>query len=189
MSPDDSMSTPQSPLPDPKINDDGSYELDWAAQELPIEVPEVDANDEIACILSVGEPDDPSEAWEYLDPVLNRLLGYGSSLEDIARCVRYGITVNLLEGKLEALSKAIELLKETPTTTHAPPINHPPQSVPSLLTVSQVHCSSPHLQLLLENSENEDDDIEYIGTLPSASTYKPSPPIDTFTWRLCGQFC
>jgi hypothetical protein len=105
--------------------------LDRAAQELPIEVPEADANDEIACILSVGDPDDPSEAWEYLNPMLNRLLGYGSSLEDIARRVRrgplgieglsqlihkfvvgYGITGDLLEGKLEALLKAIELLKK-----------------------------------------------------------------------------
>jgi hypothetical protein len=104
--------------------------LNHAAQELPIQVPEAEANDEIACILSVGDPDDPSEAWEYLDPVLNRLLGYGSSLEDIARhvwrgplgveglgqlickfVVRYGVTGDLLEGKLESLLKAMELLK------------------------------------------------------------------------------
>jgi hypothetical protein len=66
--------------------------LDRAVQELPIDVPEAEAHDEIACVLSVGDPDDPSEAWECLYPVLNRLLGFGSSLEDIAQHVRRGLS-------------------------------------------------------------------------------------------------
>jgi hypothetical protein len=105
--------------------------LDCAAQELPKNVPKAEAHDEIACVLSVGDPNDSSEAWEYLDPALNILLGYGSSLEDVAQCVRcrplgveglgrlicrfvvnHGVTGDLLEGKLGTLLKAIELLKE-----------------------------------------------------------------------------
>ena len=106
-------------------------QLDCATQALPKHVPEAEAHDEIACVLSVGDPDDPSEAWEYLDPALNRLLGYGSSVEDVAQRVRrgplgveglgrlirrfvvhHGITGSLLEGKLGILMSAIELLKE-----------------------------------------------------------------------------
>jgi hypothetical protein len=105
--------------------------LDHAAQELPLHVPEAEANDEIACILSVEDPNDPSEAWEYLDPALNRLLGYGSSVEDIIQrmqrgplgvaglsclicrfVVQYGIAGSLLEGKLNILFSAIDTLKE-----------------------------------------------------------------------------
>lgn len=104
--------------------------LDRAAQELPTHIPEAEPHDNIACVLSVGDPDDPSEAWEYLDPVLNNLLGYSSSVEDIAQqvwhgplgveglgrlihrfVVNYGITGDLLEGKLGKLLEAIELLK------------------------------------------------------------------------------
>ena len=104
--------------------------LDRAAHELPADIPEAEPQDDIACVLSVGDPDDPSEAWEYLDPVLNNLLGYSSSVEDVARRVRHGplgveglcrliyrfvvsysITGDLLEGKLGKLLDAIELLK------------------------------------------------------------------------------
>ena len=104
--------------------------LDRAAHKLPTHIPEAEPHDDIACALSVGDPDDPSEAWEYLDPVLNNLLGYSSSVEDVARRVRrgplgveglgrlihrfvvtYGITGDLLEGKLGKLLEAIELLK------------------------------------------------------------------------------
>jgi hypothetical protein len=103
--------------------------LDCAAQELPKHIPEAEPHDNIACVLSVGSPDDPREAWEYLDPVLNNLLGYSSSVEDVARRVRrgplgveglgwlihrfvvdYGITGDLLEGKIGKLLEAIELL-------------------------------------------------------------------------------
>ena len=104
--------------------------LDQAAHELPAHIPEAEPQDDMACVLSVGDPDDPSEAWEYLDPVLNNLLGYSSSVEDITRRVRrgplgveglcwlihrfvvnYKITGDLLEGKLGKLLDAIELLK------------------------------------------------------------------------------
>ncbi|KAI9430615.1 hypothetical protein H4582DRAFT_2063629 [Lactarius indigo] len=96
--------------------------LDSAAQELPIRIPEAEAHNEIARISSVGDPDGPSEAWEYLDPVLNRLLGFGSGVEDAAWRVRRGplgieglgrlihrfvlkrgVTGDLLEGKIGTL--------------------------------------------------------------------------------------
>ena len=104
--------------------------LDWAAHEMPAYIPEAEPQDDIACVLSVGDPNDPSEAWEYLDPMLNNLLGYSSSVEDVARrvwhgplgveglgqlihrfVVNYGITGDLLEGKLRKLLDVIELLK------------------------------------------------------------------------------
>ena len=58
--------------------------LDRAAHEMPAYIPKAEPQDDIACVLSVGDPDDPSEAWEYLDPVLNNLLGYSSRVKGVA---------------------------------------------------------------------------------------------------------
>lgn len=75
------------------------------------------------------EVDDPSEAWEMLDPLLNRLLGYGKTAEQLAKEVRRGpkgldgilsliqhfvttfdtITGRLLEGKISKLLEAIQI--------------------------------------------------------------------------------
>ncbi|KAF8263204.1 hypothetical protein EI94DRAFT_1773013 [Lactarius quietus] len=95
-----------------------------------MDVSEAEVHDKIACVLSVEDPDDSSEAWEYLDPALNRLLRYGSTVEDVAQCmqhgplgveglghlihrfvVKHGITGGLLEGKIGILLSAIEMLK------------------------------------------------------------------------------
>lgn len=76
------------------------------------------------------EVDDPSEAWEALDPVLNRLLGYGKTAEKLAEEVRRGpkgldgvleliqhfvatfdsVTGKLLEGKISKLLEAIQIV-------------------------------------------------------------------------------
>ncbi len=101
------------------------------AQELPSLIPEAEEHDDMARFVLAGGPEDPSEAWEHLDLGLNRLLGYGVDIEDIAQRVRrgplgvegltwyirsfvvdYGVAGALLEGKLERLSKAIELVKQ-----------------------------------------------------------------------------
>jgi hypothetical protein len=106
--------------------------VDHAAQELPSLIPEAKDVNDMVLIVFAGGPEDPSEAWEHLDRVLNRLLGYGIDIEDIAQRVRcgplgiegltqyirgfvvdYHITGVLLEGKLERLLKAIELLKQS----------------------------------------------------------------------------
>jgi hypothetical protein len=103
--------------------------IDRAAQDLPSIIPEAEEDEDMARVVLAGEPEDPSEAWEYLDPVLNRLLGYGVDVEEIAQRVRrgplgvegltryirgfvvtYGVPGALLEGKLERLSDAIELV-------------------------------------------------------------------------------
>ncbi|KAH9047051.1 hypothetical protein EDB84DRAFT_1557861 [Lactarius hengduanensis] len=170
--------------------------LDHAAQELPIHIPEAEVHDEIACVLSVGEPDDPSEAWEYLDPMLNRLIGYGSSVEDVAQRVRrgplgieglgrlihrfvvhHGVTGDLLEGKLGTLLKAIELLKER-AITRVPPTEWPSQQMPTPCTTSQTHFSSLP-QVPLSINSDDDDDIEYIGAAPSSlsPTNNPLPTL------------
>lgn len=100
-----------------------------AARELPSLVPEAEEHDAMARVVLAGGPEDASEAWEHLDRELNRLLGYGVDIEEIAQRVRrgplgvegltqyingfvvnHGITGVLLEGKLERLSKAIELV-------------------------------------------------------------------------------
>ena len=60
-----------------------------AARELPSLVPEAEEDDDIARVVLAGA-EDTSEAWEHLDCVLNRLLGYGVDIEDIAQCVRRG---------------------------------------------------------------------------------------------------
>ncbi|KAH9013987.1 hypothetical protein EDB85DRAFT_1876665 [Lactarius pseudohatsudake] len=148
------------------------------AQELPLQIPKAEEHDDIARVILAEGPEDPSEAWEHLDRGLNRLLGYGVDIEDIAHRVRrgplgvegltryihgfvvdYGISGGLLEGKLERLLKAIERL----TLSDAFP--------------------SPRMRSV--NTDDNDDDIEYIGTLPSSDAtpparqarQDPSPPI------------
>ncbi|KAF8267318.1 hypothetical protein EI94DRAFT_1801802 [Lactarius quietus] len=102
-----------------------------AAQELSSLVPEADKDNDIAHVILAEGPEDPSKAWEHLDRGLNRFLRYSVDVEDIALQVRrgplgvegltryihgfvveYSITGGLLEGKLEQLSKVIELVKQ-----------------------------------------------------------------------------
>ena len=102
-----------------------------AARELPSLIPEAEEHDDIVLVAWAGAPEDASEAWEHLDHLLNWLLGYGIEIEDIAQRVHrgplgveglaryihgfvvdYGVTGDLLEGKLGRLLKAIELVKQ-----------------------------------------------------------------------------
>ncbi len=48
--------------------------FDHTAQNLPSQIPEATESDDIACVVTGGGPDDPAEAWKYLDHTLNRLL-------------------------------------------------------------------------------------------------------------------
>jgi hypothetical protein len=105
--------------------------IDRATEDLPSLVPLAEENDDMALVVSAGGPEDPSKAWEHLDRGLNRLLGYGANLEDITQRMRrrplgvegltqyihgfvvdYSVTGELLEGKLERLYKAIEVVKQ-----------------------------------------------------------------------------
>ncbi len=102
--------------------------ITFAAQELPSLIPKAEEHDDMVRFVLAGGPEDPSKAWEHLDCRLNRLLGYGIDIEDIVQrgplgiegltqyicsfVVDYGVTGALLEGKLERLSKAIELVKQ-----------------------------------------------------------------------------
>ncbi|KAH8987652.1 hypothetical protein EDB92DRAFT_1948499 [Lactarius akahatsu] len=179
------------------------------AQELPLQIPEAEEHDEIARIILAEGPEDPSEGWEHLYHGLNRLLGYGADIEDIAHCVRhrplgvegltwyihgfvidYGITGRLLEGKLERLLKAIEHVNQRGRHTIA---SVSPDCSPEVLpvrddlllrelTLSDTFPppSSPRMQSV--NTDDNDDDIEYIGTLPlsdaiAPARQDPSPPI------------
>jgi hypothetical protein len=102
-----------------------------AAHDLPSLVPEAKEDDDIACIVLLGGPKDPSEAWEHLGHGLNRLLGFGVEIKDITQCIQcgplgmegliryihgfvvdYSVTGDLLEGKLERLSKVLEIVKQ-----------------------------------------------------------------------------
>lgn len=102
-----------------------------AAHDLPSLVPEAEEDDDIAHVVLSGGPKDPSEAWEHFDHVLNRFLGFGVDIEDLAQRIRrgpfgiegliryihgfmadYSIPGDLLEGKLERLSKALDLVKQ-----------------------------------------------------------------------------
>ena len=102
-----------------------------AIQDLPLHVPEAEDEDEMAQVVLGGGPDDPADAWEFLDHRLNGLLGYGVSVNEVARRVRrrplgvkglagyiqrfvvdYSIAGVLLEGKIGVLLKAISLIKQ-----------------------------------------------------------------------------
>ena len=104
--------------------------LDLATQDLPSHIPEALAEDEIAQVVLGSSPEDPADAWEFLDCRLNGLLGYGISVNKLAEQVRhgplgvkglaqyiqgfvvdYGIEGALLEGKIGVLLKAISLVK------------------------------------------------------------------------------
>ncbi|KAF8259168.1 hypothetical protein EI94DRAFT_1707336 [Lactarius quietus] len=176
-----------------------------AAQELPSLVPEADEDDDIARVILAEGPEDPSEAWEHLDRGLNRFLGYGVDVEDIALRVRrgplgvegltryihgfvveYGITGGLLEGKLERLLKAIELVKQQKgmrTIASVSPNSSPflaPELLPPEDDLLPRECADtspslpPSLPCLSQsvNTSDGDDDIEYIGTLPLSVAIK-----------------
>ncbi|KAN0137520.1 hypothetical protein V8E53_004571, partial [Lactarius tabidus] len=110
-----------------------------AAHDLPSLVPEAEEDDDITRVVLSGGPEDPSEAWEHLNHGLNRLLGFGVEIEDIAQHIQHGplgmegligyihgfvvdysISGDLLEGKLERLSKAHDLVKQLPLADHLP---------------------------------------------------------------------
>ena len=99
--------------------------LDHAAQNLPSQIPEATESDDITHVVTGGGPDDPAEAWEYLDHALNRLLRYSIGVKEVVQqlqcgplsieglcgtiwgfVVDYGVTGDLLEGKIGILSKS-----------------------------------------------------------------------------------
>ena len=105
--------------------------LDLAIQDLPLHVPEAEDKDEMAQVVLGGGPNDPADTWEFLDCRLNGLLGYGVSVNKVARLMRhrplgvkglagyiqgfvidYSIAGVLLEGKIGVLLKAISLIKQ-----------------------------------------------------------------------------
>ncbi|KAI9433400.1 hypothetical protein H4582DRAFT_1819930 [Lactarius indigo] len=159
-----------------------------AAQELPSHIPEAEEGDDIARVVLAGGPEDSSEAWEYLDHMLNWLLGYGIGIEDVAQRVRrgplgvrglaqyihgfvvdHGVTGDLLEGKIGRLLKAIELTKHhigidillTRRGRH-----QGGQTIdPALPDASPVEDNRSQGGLT-PNIVDDDSDIEYIGGFP-----------------------
>ncbi|KAJ7573003.1 hypothetical protein C8J56DRAFT_1133363 [Mycena floridula] len=102
---------------------------------IPFSVPEgqVEENDAMASFGVDPKAYDPDEeAWETLDPILNRFLGYGTTAEIVAGKVRRGlcgldglvahlahfiqdrgITGSLLEGKMKVLMDALDILSSS----------------------------------------------------------------------------
>lgn len=106
------------------------HELKLAAKELPLDVPLASETDELAVFavpLQVAPADIP-DLWETtVDPMLNRLVGFGRTSIDIEDCIRrgafgmdglcnwleaavlkYGIDVTLLEGKIRRILTAVQ---------------------------------------------------------------------------------
>ena len=105
--------------------------LERAIETIPGRLPDATEADEIAVFCQdIPTNMDQDDAWEsVLDPLLNRFLGFGRSLESIAAALRggqrglqsmaryirefvsrYDIDAGLLEGKMERLIQAIEML-------------------------------------------------------------------------------
>ncbi|KAH9011001.1 hypothetical protein EDB84DRAFT_1681136 [Lactarius hengduanensis] len=175
-----------------------------AALELPPQVPLAEEHDDMARVVLAGGPEDPSEAWEHLDRVLNRLLGFDIDIEKLAQRVRrgplgvegltqyvrsfvvdYGVAAGLLEGKLGRLSKAIELVKRRgPHTTASISPNLPPEVPPTEDGPETTDTPSSPSHLLRSrsrsaNTNDDDDDIEYIGTLPSSDSAPRLPTLSS----------
>ena len=167
--------------------------IDRAAQELPSTIPEAGEDGHIAQVVLAGGPEDPSEAWEHLDRALNRLLGYGIDINEIAQRVRrgpwgiggltqyirgfvveYGIAGALLEGKLERLLKAIELIKQSVRVKqsngyyayHTSERRHGKRSVASV---------SPSLSPLFSPGDLLDENPTHADSLPPSSPPVSSP--------------
>lgn len=106
-------------------------DLEKAIETIPDTIPEGQDDDLIAkAATDWPEVEDPSEAWEKLDPVLNRLLGYGMTAEKLAKEVHHGskgidgvlglirhfvmtydtVTGHLLERKMAYLLEAIHIM-------------------------------------------------------------------------------
>jgi hypothetical protein len=77
--------------------------LEKAVRTLPV-LPDATESDEIA-VFSGNVPNDlaKEDAWEYLDPMLNRFLGFNRTSEDI---------YNALRGGARGLSGMVHYLKE-----------------------------------------------------------------------------
>lgn len=104
-------------------------QLRSAAQGLPQHVPLALPSDSIAQFATIPTLHGSGEdVWESIDPVLNRFVGFGATVEEVSRkvrrgplgveglcdwldmCVtRLGIDPGLLEGKIKTLIDAISL--------------------------------------------------------------------------------
>lgn len=60
-------------------------QLDNATLHLPSHILEAAESDDIARIVMGGSPNDPVEAWEHLDCLLNRFLGYGMGVDEVVQ--------------------------------------------------------------------------------------------------------
>jgi hypothetical protein len=102
--------------------------LEKAIRDLPV-LPDASETDEIS-VFAQHIPTDlaKDDAWEFLDPMLNRFLGFGRSVESISEDLRggemglvamtrylkafvgqYQIDIGLLEGKIQRLLEAIKM--------------------------------------------------------------------------------
>lgn len=99
------------------------------ARNLPVSIPEGVLTDKMACFSQHWPvPDHADEAWEVLDPILNGVLGWGRTADDVAHDIRrgvmgldgllamvehfvmgYGIRGSLLEGKMDILFKGVQI--------------------------------------------------------------------------------
>ena len=118
------------PASNPSLAKSLLVRLKNAIDSMPTSIPDAKEDDVLAAFATSCPPVDlvPDEAWEELDPILNRLVGYGVSVEEFAGTVRrgrlgmvalwkflhawvdqYRIEGKLLEGKVSKLITAIEI--------------------------------------------------------------------------------
>lgn len=104
-------------------------QLRRAAQGLPQAIPLAIPTDSIAQFATISMlPGSGEDAWESIDPVLNRFVGFGATVEEVSRKIRrgplgveglcdwlemcvtkFGVDAGLLEGKVKMLVDAISL--------------------------------------------------------------------------------
>ncbi|TFY53533.1 hypothetical protein EVG20_g10072 [Dentipellis fragilis] len=143
-----------------------------AIDSLPSSIPEANDGDVLAAF-AYPPPEnlDPSEAWEMLDPVLNRLVGWGKTAASFSEHVRrgekgmdalhayleffvnhYNIDGGLLEGKIRVMLDAIAICTGIPARSLDP---SPPAS-PGVPTPTS-HAKSPPIHHSTLESDSDSD--------------------------------
>ncbi|TFY81793.1 hypothetical protein EWM64_g2219, partial [Hericium alpestre] len=143
-------------------------------------LPEAADNDIIATFASKPQTLSADDTWEILDPMLNRLVGYGATVEEVATRLRSGerglialhhyiehcvvgngVSGVLLEGKIEVLMAAIRAVSGVGDESD--------QTMHNNKTYQEAESYTGHVEQQLGDHQGDwasDDEIVFVKTVP-----------------------